>query len=134
MVPIGILWLIVAAVSLAPALVLMVRGQSANAVFVGAVERPRGNHGGEFLCPQFRYQPISGPARVVTSTGCSTDQPYADGAAVRIWYDPAHPEQIVVPTFWGLWAGPLFAALLGAFLIILPLFIAIILRRSRRTN
>ena len=129
---IGVLFLLAAAANLAPTLAFLARAKTTEGIFIGAVSRPGGNHGGIFLYPQFSFlTDANAAARVVTSSSGSTNPPYADGDTVRIWYDPAHPDQAVISSFWTLWAGPTFLVIPGLFFTLIPLIVLVFKRRPK---
>lgn len=96
--------------ALVPAVMFAGRAHRAEAVYLGSAARVGGLHAGTFLHPEFRFTaPDGAVVDFVTKSG-STDQPYTDGQKVRILYDPAHPEDARLDTFFELWAAPVFLA------------------------
>ena len=129
---IGVVFLIGAAVVVAPTIAFLTRAKVANAAYVGSVAHSGGSHGGTFLYPRFRFRLSPGGSAVtITSTSGSTDQSYADGDTVRVRYDPAYPEHAVIVSFWTLWAGPVFLAVLGLGFIA-PGLTVLIARKKQR--
>ena len=98
---------------------------------MGNVAHSGGNHGGTFLYPRFAFRPGLGkPVQFVISPSGSTDQPHADGDTVWVHYDPAHPDQAAISSFWTLWAGPAFFAVFGIGFTALPLGVLVAGRRA----
>ena len=120
---IGAVFLTGTVVSLGAKLLFVARAESAQATYAGSSEHTGGNHGGQFLYPEFRFRSRDGSEHVVKSKAGSTDQPYAEGETVRVFYDPHRPEQAVLDNFWTLWAGSAFLAIFALFFTGLPLLI-----------
>jgi hypothetical protein len=88
------------------------RAHRVTARFQGAVAHSGGNHGGTFLYPQFVFTTSAGRSVQFTSKDGSTAQPYEDGQAVPVLYDPDEPTHAVLDSFWSLWAA---TVVLGVF-------------------
>jgi len=125
---IGLLFAIATIVTFSRTVLFVAGAARTEATYVGSVSRAGGRSGGTFLYPQFRFITEGGQAVTVTSRNGSTDQPYADGAAVSVLYDPAQPEQ-ARPDSIMIWIVPLclapFALLFGR----IPAAVLILSRR-----
>ena len=89
--------------------------------FAGAVAHTGGNHGGTFLYPEFAFRTADGRAFTYISKNGSTGQPYADGQAMPLLYDPDHPQNARLDTFFSLWTPTLVLAVFAFPLTLVPL-------------
>jgi hypothetical protein len=134
---VGLLGLPVLALGLyqtAATAIFVVRAERAEARFAGAVSRVGGSHGGAFLHPTFAFTTRDGRSVRFTSSFGSTDQPYADGERVPVFYDPDHPEQARLSSFSTLWLIPAVLDAIGLFVTGLAVFLWFVLRRSPRSR
>jgi hypothetical protein len=126
---IGFLFFALAVAGAVPNIRFIATAKRTQGHFIGAVTKIGGNHGGSFYRPMFRYQAADGSIRSFTARSGSSDQPYADGQAVTVLYDPAHPEDARLNGFYELWIGPVVLGVTGLFLIALGISLFGAIRR-----
>jgi hypothetical protein len=135
LIVVGLLGLAVLAIGLyqtAGTTAFVLHAERADARFAGAVSRVGGSHGGTFLHPTFAFTTRDGRSVRFTSSGGSTDQPYADGEHVAVLYDPDHPEQARLASFSTLWLIPVLIDAIGLSLIGIAVFVWWALGRNPR--
>ncbi len=63
--------------------------------------------------PIFRFRDASGQEHQITSNTGTNPPGFKKGQSVGIFYDPQHPEDACLDTFWRLWIGPIILFTLG---------------------
>jgi hypothetical protein len=109
--------------------IFVFRAHRATATFQGAVAHTGGSHGGTFLYPQFHFTTNNGQSITFTSKDGSTGQPYSDGQAVPVLYDPGAPTHATLDHFWSLWAATVILGLFAFAFLGLSCLIWIAVRR-----
>ncbi|PCE22020.1 hypothetical protein BWP39_20325 [Paraburkholderia acidicola] len=130
---IGLICLVAFAVTFTQTLSFVVHATRTEGAFVGAVAKSGGNHGGSFLYPQAQFTTPDGRTFKATSRSGSTDQPYADGDAIPVLYDPNNPGHAEIESIW-LWIGPLALALFALFFCGIPAIVFFYLRKKSRAS
>jgi hypothetical protein len=109
-------------VTVARVAIFMDSATEPESAYVGSAARSGGDHGGTFLYPRSSFATQDGLAITLTSTLGSTNQPYDDGARVRLLYDPHDLEHANVNSLLP-WLPTLFLAPFGLFFARIPAII-----------
>lgn len=121
---IGLLLLVPGAIALVSSLFFVATAERAEATFSGSVLR--NSSYGMMYYPEFTFRTKDAREMKFSSSFGSSDQEYAPGDKIVVFYDPTRPAHMQADALWGVWLLPalllppaLLVASIGIMLLVL---------------